>query len=425
MGSVGFAPVTGLAFDQAGNLFAVAPTDDESSRLLSVNPVNGAASQAAIVQRSLSGLAVMPCPAPCFSFAGASAGWFLPTKLRSADLDDDGRDDLVLLAALDSSLTRSSVTFFRSNSNGLFSRAVNHPLTSPPNTITGDELVLADLNGDTAPDVIAKNVFDSPATAAVFLNPGNATFPAPGYFPTVIEPKSIAVADLDGDTIPDLAVVGDGGLLVYPGDGPGSFGVPSEPIALDPDWFLLDVRLGDVDGDGDPDLVLLDSAALIVSLNDGAGGFAPPVVKPAAYEDNGVELADVDGDGRADVKRVLIDGLGGFYVYLSLGNGRLGDPVFTSFASGQSDTLVQDFVLGDLNEDGLPDLVFAEYLGNAVHVWLSRGDGSFKPRRKGPLFTPANQPPLTVALGDFNGDGKPDIAAGVLLLNQIWCWLGD
>ncbi len=425
VGSVGFAPVTGLAFDPAGNLFAVAPIDEASSRVLTVNPVNGVASQVTIVQRSLSGLVVMPCPAPCFNFAGASAGWFLPTKLRSADFDGDGMDDLVLLAARDSSLTRSSVTFFRSNSNGLFSTTVNHPLTSPPNTITGDELAIADLNGDAAPEVIAKNVFDTPASAAVFLNAGNAVFPAPGYFPTVIDPKSIAVGNLDGNTFTDFAVVGDGVLLVYSGERLGSFGVPTQPIALDPNWFLLDVRLGDVDGDGDLDLVLLDSAALIVSLNDGAGGFAQPVVKSITYEDNGVELADVNGDGLADVITVITSSEGGFYTYLSLNNGQMSDPVFTSFASGKLDSLVQDFVLGDLNEDGLPDLVFAEYLGNAIHIWLSQGDGSFTPRKKGPLFTPTNQPPLTVTLGDFNGDGKPDVAAGVLVLNQIWTWLKE
>jgi FG-GAP-like repeat len=368
---------------------------------------------------------VMPCPAPCFNFAGPSAGWFLPTKLRSADFDGDGMDDLVLLAARDSSNTRSSVTFFRSNSNGLFSTAVNHPLTSPPNTITGDELAIANLNGDAAPDVIAKNVFDSPANAAVFLNPGNTMFPAPDDFATLIDPKSIAVGDLDGDTFPDFAVVGDSVLRVYPGDGPGSFGVPSQPIALHPDWFLLDVRLGDVDDDGDLDLVLLDSAALIVSLNNGTGGYAPPVAKSITYEDNGVELADVNGDGRADVITVINSSDGGFCVYRSLGNGQLSDPVFTSLASGQSNSLVQDFVLGDLNEDGLPDLVFAEYLNNAVHIWLSQGDGRFKPRKKGPLFTPAKRPPLTLALGDFNGDGKPDLAAGVLMLNQIWTWLKE
>lgn len=45
----------------------------------------------------------------------------------------------------------------------------------------------------------------------------------------------MAVGDLDGDTIPDLAIVGDGVLLVYPGGGLGSFGVPSQPIALHPD----------------------------------------------------------------------------------------------------------------------------------------------------------------------------------------------
>jgi len=58
----------------------------------------------------------------------------------------------------------------------------------------------------------------------------------------VIEPRSIAVGNLNGDTIPDLAVVGDVGLLVFLGEGLECFGSPVLPIVLDPDWFHLDVR---------------------------------------------------------------------------------------------------------------------------------------------------------------------------------------
>jgi len=425
LGTIQVAPITGLAFDRTGALFAVSPINATSSSLLSVNPANAQAAQITVVTRGLSGLVVMPCPAPCLSFAGASPGWFRPTKLRSADFDLDGDDDLVLLAARDSSLIRSSVTFLQSTGNGLFTVTVNHPLSSPPNTITGDELVVAQLDGDALPDVIAKNVFTAPASVAVFLNSGGVSFPAPAYPATGIDPRSIDVGDIDGDAIPDLVAVGDGVLLTYPGDGLGGFGAGSAPFEMDPEWFLLAVRLGDVDGDGDPDLVALGSAALLVSLNDGAGGFAAPVLKQIIYEDNGVEVADVNGDGRLDVVTVINGAGGGFWVYLSQGNGVMDDPVFNSFAAGMAGSSPQDFVLVDLNEDALPDLVFAEYNDAAVHLWMGRGDGTFKPHRRGPLPTLPNRPPLTVTTGDFNGDGQPDIAAGVLMLNQTWTWLSN
>jgi hypothetical protein len=414
-----------MAFDRTGALFAVSPIDAGSSSLLSVNPANAQAAQIAVVARSLSGLVVMPCPAPCLSFAGASPGWFRPTKLRSADFDLDGDDDLVLLAARDLALIRSSVTFLQSAGDGSFTVAVNHPLSSPPNTITGDELMVAQLNGDALPDVIARNVFTAPASIAVFLNSGAVNFPAPAYPATGIDPRSIDVGDLNGDAISDLVLVGDGVLLTYPGDGLGGFGTGLAPFAMDPEWFLLAVRLGDVDGDNDLDLVAMDSARLLVSLNEGTGGFAAPVTRVITYEDNGVEVADVNGDGWLDVVSVVVGQDGGFNVYLSQGNGQMGDPVFNSFAAGLSGNLPQDFVLGDLNDDDLPDLVFAEYIDAAVHLWLSQGDGTFKPHRKGPLPTMPGRPPLTVTIGDFNGDDQPDIAAGVLMLNQIWTWLSN
>jgi hypothetical protein len=298
-------------------------------------------------------------------------------------------------------------------------------LSSPPNTITGDELAVADLNDDEFPDVVARNVFASPRSVAVFLNPGGTTFPEPAYPETFIDPKSLNVGDLDGDHVPDLAVVGDGVLLTYRGNGVGGFEAGTEPFELDPDWFLLDVRLGDVDDDGDLDLVALSSAVVLVSLNNGTGAFSVPVATTFAYEDNGVEIADVDGDGRDDVVVMRLGVGGGFSVLFGLGGGQLSAPVETSFASGQASTHAQDFALGDLNEDGLPDLVFPVYNDNAVHVWLNQGDGTFRPRKKGPLATQAGRPPLAVAIGDYNNDGKPDIAAGVLTLNQVWTWLAE
>lgn len=424
IGAVGFAPVTGLAFDRSGGLFAVSPLDAQTSRILTVNPTNGVASPTTTVARRLSGLVVMPCPAPCLEFGGASAGWFFPSKLQSLDYNGDGRDDLVLLAARDGSLSGSSITFLRSQGNGRFIRDVNHPLSSPLNTITGDELRVARLNSDAGPDVVSQNLLASPEGMAVFIN-NDGAFASPVNVPTPVEVKSFDVGDTTGDDVPDVAAVGGGSLIVYRGDGAGGFSNPLSPFTPDPGWFFLDVRLGDLDADGDLDLVALDSAVTAVALNNGAGGFAPPVVSNFAYEDNGVELADVNGDGRSDVVVMLAGQTGGFYVRLSQGNGQLGGPVFTSFASGQAAGNPQDFTLGDLDDDGRADLIFPVYSDNAVHVWLSQGDGTFRPRQKGPLPTQSGRPPLTVAVGDFDGDGKPDVAAGVLMSNEVWTWLNQ
>ncbi len=424
IGALGFAPVNGLAFNRANVLFGANPVDATSSRILSVNPTNGAATTLTTVARYLSGLVVMPCQAPCLSFAGSSPGWYIPTKLHSADYDGDGDDDLVLLAARDSSSSRSSVTFLRSQGNGLFQLDTNHPLSSLT-SVVADELQLALLDTNGAPDVVTLNPSADTPGVSVLLNDGDGAFTPPVDVPTGLDPRSLAVGDVNGDGVPDLAVAGSGRLAVLIGDGLGGFGAPVEPFGLEPGWFILAVRLGDVDSDGDLDIVAMDSARVLVSLNNGSGVFSAPVATAFAYEDNGVELADINGDGLSDVVAIIPGQGGGFSVLFSMGGGQLSAPVLTTFASGQAAANPQDFALGDLNDDGLPDLVFAVYSDNAVHVWLNQGDGTFKPRKKGPLVTPSGRPPLTVAIGDYNGDGKPDIAAGVLALNQIWTWLNQ
>src|SRR5271157_5640479 len=62
--------------------------------------------------------------------------------------------------------------------------------------------------------------------------------------------------------------------------------------------------------------------------------------------------------------------------------------------------------VGDFNGDGKPDLALADFSGNTVSVLINRGNGTFKP-----YVAYASQPaPKAIAVGDFNGDGKLDLA---------------
>jgi hypothetical protein len=316
-----------------------------------------------------------------------------------------------------------------------------------------DSVAVADVNGDGKPDLVVVNEFGpnavvgcssgpftSPSpTIGVLLGNGDGTFqPAVTYDSGGLDTYSVAVADVNGDGKPDLVVVnncadsscvnGNVGVLLGNGDGTFQPAVTYDSGGLD----TYSVAVADVNGDGKPDLVVANyctdsgclngNAGVLLGNGDGTFQAAVSYLSGGQYADS-VAVADVNGDGKPDLlvangcafnQTLCANGSAG----VLLGNG---DGTFQAAVSYLSPgQFALSLVVGDVNQDGIPDLLlynsslytFGGYDG-LVNLLLGNSDGTFQPATSylfgGNCCSGQNPHGEALALGDVNGDGKPDL----------------
>jgi VCBS repeat-containing protein len=162
------------------------------------------------------------------------------------------------------------------------------------------------------------------------------------------------------------------------------------------------VAVGDFDDDGDLDLVVANqlSGDVSVLLGDSDGTFTGPTSYAAGFFASSIAVGNFNGD--QDQHLDLAVGTGdGVAVLLGRGDGTFGAPAIFAPGSGAFSVAV-----GDFDGGGDPDLVVAAQFSGQVVVLLGRGDGTFT----GPFTEATTDRPTSVAVGDFNGDGDPDLA---------------
>jgi len=263
-----------------------------------------------------------------------------------------------------------------------FLPAVSYP--SGGDTVSA--VAVADVNGDAIPDLIAANVCFSSTdctngSVGVLLGNGDGTFrPAITYL-TPREIDAGAVADVNGDGSPDLIVASPC----------GNFGCTEGSVG---------VLLGNGDG----------TFRAVVNYDSGGEGAIS------------VAIADVNRDGRADLVVANYDS-GTVGVLLGNGDGTFQSAV--SYTVGFFDSGVSSVAIGDVNGDGKPDLigtivcfVTTNCINGSVGVLLGNGDGTFQSVVRYPSNgTNAN----SVAITDINGDGKPDLLVANSCLTKANC----
>jgi uncharacterized protein (TIGR03437 family) len=350
------------------------------------------------------------------------SGLYDSEGLVISDFDSDGKLDLVQAVGGPHGLSfqRGSllvaVNFGRGD--GTFEGA---PAFRLPASGNADPLI-ADFDGDSRQDLafLAAN-----GTFHLYRGQSNGSFaaidsssPLTGQVSGVV---AVEVADLNGDTRPDLALVDSRqGLYVALNNGSGRF---SNITRVDSASDLVHVSAGDVNGDGRPDLVVANnggssnSAAGNVSiyLNSGAGGFTKSATLTPGAKPVRAYVQDLNGDSRGELI-VVLNGLdpfaattsspGGLAIYPGSPAGTFANPAFVTVGRNPG-----ELSAGDVNGDGRVDLIVQTREGqfsDRLAILINNGAGTFAT----PRFLATEFGPQRPLLLDINGDSNLDIAIG-------------
>ena len=374
-----------------------------------------------------------------------------PSALVVGDFNGDGKADLAITSA-----SSGNVSVLLGNGNGTFQPAVSYAVGLVPLS-----LALGDFNGDGKADLVATNSESN--SVSVLLGIGNGTFQAAVNSGVGTYPISVAVGDFNGDGQADLAVANSNSynVSVLLGNGNGTFQPPGgHALGFLPRW----IAVGDFNGDGKADLVLANwnSNEVAVLLGNGNGTFQTAVNYGTGTQPYAVVAGDFNGDGRTDL---AVSNFGSNNVSVLLGTW-VSLPTTTALTAtpnpstfGQSVTLTATVspsaatgkvtfydgttVLGvgslaggtaTLNTISLPTgsrSLRAYYAGDASYqASTSASVGLTVDAQPANNFLAAvnfgtGTSPWSVAAGDFNKDGKADLAVTNVNTSDVSVKLGN
>ncbi|HRE91964.1 MAG TPA: FG-GAP-like repeat-containing protein [Myxococcota bacterium] len=320
----------------------------------------------------------------------------LPGRFVAGDVDGDGTDDLVFPLSGAIQVARQGQTAGRFGSTTALSGC--DPYAVAVLDATG-------ASGDGLADIVAVcvdglKVFESTAGGLPTLVAGTPNAIAPS--------RQIAAGHFDDDAFLDLAVLtySDPGLTLFKGAGDGTF-TASAPISLssNPAW----IDAGDLNGDGLDDLVTAHTELnrIEVLLANPSGTFSAPLTLETASPGT-VHLARIDADAIKDLVVSSQDLEVSASWFRSLGDGTFA-PRFNLTNGG-----LIGATIGDFNEDGLGDAIVNS--GEGIRVFPGNGDGSFDCT----LTIPMDPAPQYLLVGDFDGNGRLDIAGRNASLNEYY-----
>src|SRR3989338_8986603 len=346
------------------------------------------------------GRAAAQTPEVTFLFAQRAEAGNKPVGAVIAHFNTDGVLDLAVGNA-----NSSDVSLLFGNPDGTFQLPFQEGVGATVIALQG-----GDLDGNGWIDLVVL----TSSSVRIFLNDGVAPLPPMQTTnPGLRGALAVRVGLINGDAVPDLAVVNNTSFQVLLGTGTGTFtalAAVSLTTTIVPDTLAL----GNLDNDvgSVTDMVVhgrngSNNGEVDVVLGNGDGTFVLPTLQrrrvvEVPYDSSGgdIVVADFNGNGRADVASLRVTGQS----YILLGNGEPTTPLLPPVALAATG---KHLAVTDLNDDTLLDLAIAQDRLNDIAVMLGNGDGTFT-EAEGYATGAA---PVGVQVGDIDADTRKDFAA--------------
>jgi hypothetical protein len=358
-----------------------------------------------------------------------------PRGLVTADFNNDGKQDFATLSRdnLGNIQGASSVEVALGDANGGFTKkSVSRYF---PGALLSS-LATADFNNDGKFDLAVTQPFDG--KVSILLNDGTGGFPtdgssAPSYSTNSFgfRPSAIKAGDFNNDGNSDLIAItpNSNNFVVLLGNGSGSFTLQAGAPLQGSSSFFEDLAIADFNADGNSDLAVIRGGVNVVNVlqGDGNGHFFSSATLQVPGTTVSVVARDLNGDGKPDIavsNAASINGIQQGYISVFINNGAQGIGPGTNYPSDGIGILG----VGDFNGDGQPDLAVssgATYVGSSldgIAILSNRGSGAFDTAVNFSAGTVSDH----LAVSDFNNDGKDDVivtqpssSSVALLLNNF------